>query len=208
MIIKFKAYLLHPYSLLAYGLIPCLLALFGHLSAEKRLGQQVEEALYLKERENLAEKKAKLQETLSAQMKNASSDYLENVIEPMQFLRPEIQKLSAMLHGSPENKVYQTRLDFLQNGKNALQFRQQNFQRIGGLQEMEAKQVHPVEMNREDLKQLLANIESIALGDVKPEGNPPNLLIKHFELIKKPLPTSEEVFLVNLELIKREMIHE
>ncbi|MDN3507271.1 MAG: hypothetical protein P0S96_08605 [Simkaniaceae bacterium] len=208
MIKKYKAYLVHHYSLVAYGLIPCLLALFGHLSSEKKLSQQIDEALYLKEKENLADKKAKLQEALNAQMKSASADYLETVIEPMQFLRSETQKISAMLHGSPENKAYQTRLQFLQNGQNTLRFRQQNFQRIGNQQEMEAKQIHPVELSREDLKQLLANIENITLGDTKPEGNPPNLLIKNFELIKKPLPTSEEVFLVNLELIKREIIHE
>jgi len=205
---KFRALLSHPYILIACGLLPCFLALFVHFKAENKLAHQIEKALYLKERHILAERKGKLEEAQSLQMQKANSDYLENSIESMQFLRPEIQKLTAMLHSSPDNKTDQTRLDFLQNGKNTLRFRQQNFQRVGQLQEMEAKQVHPVEMNREDLKKLLASIENITIGDVKPVGSPPNLLIKHFELIKKPLPTNEEAFLVNLELIKREMIHD
>lgn len=205
---KIRRYLSHPYWLIALGLLPCFLVVFFHIGAEKKLGRFTEEALYLKEKQKWVEKKSALEQALLTQMQQASSDYLENEIESMQFLLPEIQKLTALLHSKPESKTEHTRLDYLQNGQNALRFRQQNFQRVGNFQEMEATQLHPVEMNKEDLKCLLARIENVQVGDVKPGNHPPDLLIKNFELIKKPLPSDEEIFLVNLELIKREIIHD
>lgn len=57
-------------------------------------------------------------------------------------------------------------------------------------------QDHPVEMNGDDLKNLLAKVENQEMG--------PLLLIKKFELKKKP----EETYLIQLELTKSEMIHE
>jgi hypothetical protein len=199
---------MHPYSYLALGLFACFLALFLHFRAERNLSNSIANALYLKEKAIAQERRQALDDALLSQLKTASADYLESTIENIQFLRPEIQKLHATLHASPELKAEKTRLDFLENGKNTLRFRQQNFQRVGNLQEMEAKQIHPVEMNREDLKTFLACIENTPLGNIQPLGHPPNFLIKNFELIKKPLASSEEVFLVNCELIKREMIHE
>ncbi|NGX59717.1 MAG: hypothetical protein KR126chlam3_00874 [Chlamydiae bacterium] len=205
---KIRRYLSHPYCLIALGLLPCFLVVFSHFASVKKLTRLTEEALYLKEKQQWIEKKKSLQQDLLMQMQKASSDYLENEIESLQFMLPEIQKLRALLHCDPSNETHLIRLDNLENGQNALRFRQQNFQRVGKFQEMDAIQQHPVEVNREDLKTLLARIENVQIGSTAPRNLPPDLQIKNFELIKKPLPVSEEIFLVNLELIKREIIND
>jgi hypothetical protein len=205
---KIKHSLSNPYWLIACGLLPCLLTIFFQVKAEKKLHRLSEDARYLKKKQQLTEQKRKLQQGLLTQMQKAHRDYLENEIESLQFMLPEIQKLQAFLHLNTNNEENQKRLNYLQSGQNSLRFRQQNFQRVGSLQEMEAKQLHPVEMNREDLKNLLARIENLQIGKIIHNSFPPDLLIKNIEVIKKPLPSDEEVFLVNLELIKREMIRD
>lgn len=203
-----KKWIYHPYAPLLIGLIPCILVVFLHFKSLSALNSLQNDAIYLKTKQHLAENASKVEADLTTQMSQADRSYLENQIESLHFLEPEIKKLGALLQTDPNQLEQKTRFDFLNSGKNALRFRQENFQRVGKIQEMEAKQVHPVEMNREDVKTLLSRIENVKIGEHLPGNRPPDLLIKQFELIKKPLPSNEEVFLVNLELIKRESLHE
>ncbi len=206
--VALKKWILHPYVPLILGLVPCILVLFFHFKKLSSLHSLQDEALSLKSKHAWVESKSKIESDLLTQMGTADKSYLENQIESLQFLEPEIKKLGALLQTDPNQKEQKVRFDFLSSGKNALRFRQENFQRVGKIQEMEARQVHPVEMNREDVKELLARIENVKIEEHLPGNRPPDLLIKQFELIKKPLPSNEEVFLVNLELIKRESLHE
>lgn len=206
--VAIKKWIFHPYAPLLLGLIPCILVLFLHFKNLNSLNSLQEDALYLKSKHHWTESKSKIESDLLAQMSQADRSYLENQIESLQFLEPEIKKLGALLQTDPNQEEQKARFDFLNSGKNALRLRQENFQRVGKIQEMEARQVHPVEMNREDLKELLARIENVKIEEHLPGNRPPDLLIKQFELVKKPLPSNEEVFLVNLELIKRESLHE
>jgi len=203
-----KKWILHPLAPLLLGLIPCILVVFLHFKSLSALNSLQNDAIYLKTKQHLVEKTSKIETDLIAQMSQADKSYLENQIETLHFLEPEIKKLGALLQTDPNQHEQKNRFDFLNSGKNALRFRQENFQRVGKIQEMEAKQVHPVEMNREDVKALLSRIENVKIGEHLPGNRPPDLLIKQFELIKKPLPSNEEVFLVNVELIKRESLHE
>lgn len=205
---KLKKILIHPYTWIALGIFPCFFAACIYIRAVHKLDHLQEEVLYLYEKKQSNQRKTNLEQKLLTQLGQANSAYLEKELETLRFLQPEVQKIKALLHTEPNNALLQTRLDFLQNEQNQLRFRQHNFQRIGKFQEMEALQDHPVEMNREDLKQLLALIENQKIGDWMPGSNPPDLIVKSFELIKKPLPSNEEIFFVNLELIKREMLHE
>lgn len=205
---KLKLLLLHPFSWVVLAIIPCLFTISFYVKSAYKLDCLSEEALYLYEKKLSCQKKVDLEQKLLTQMKNADSAYLEKEIESLQFLQPEVQKIKALVHTEPNNEPLKNRLHFLQDGQNHLHFRQQNFQRIGKFQEMEAIQDHPVEMNNEDLKQLLALLENRQIGNFAPKSGTPDLIVKNFELIKKPLPSNEEIFLVNFELIKREMLHE
>lgn len=205
---KVKQYLHHPYLILALGLIPCFLVITIYFRNARKLEELQTHVFYLKEKQLSAQKKSFLEQALLKQIKNADPAYLEKEIESLRFLQTEVHKIQALLHTEPNNESLQHRLNFLLEGQNHLRFRLQNFQRAGKFQEIQAIQEHPVELNREDLKKLLARIENVPIGEYKPGLHPPDLIIKNFELIRKPLPSNEEVFLIHLELIKREILHD
>ena len=75
------------------------------------------------------------------------------------------------------------------------------------MQEVIEKQQHSIEINAEDLKKLLHRIEGIAIDPslLLPTGRP-QLLIQDFELRKSETDTKEHVYVVNMQLIKREPI--
>lgn len=203
-----KSYLTHPFVWLSAGLLPCLLALSHYFSAQKELKLLEKNALFLKRKKEWATLKQERGKKILSQLKTANRDYVETYLQNMVFLQPEIKKLQALLHSDPHNGVRKQRLEHLQNGKNALQFTQQHFRMEKGFQEVDVIQEYPVEMNTTDLKRLLANIENKAIGPIQPEDRPPYFIITNFELLKKPLVSNEETFVVKLKLIKREIIHE
>lgn len=205
---KFRHLLSSAYFLVALGIVPCFYSIYSHYSATKEFNLLKEDAVYLKEKESWNQQKAKLGQKQISQMKHADPEYLEKTIEGMLFLQPEIQKIQALIHSDPNNEALNKRMQFLKGGGNHLHFKQQHFQRVGNMQEMEATQQNSIEMNLEDLKKFLAKIENVHIDEFSPTGNPPLLLIKNFEMVKQPLPFDEEVYRVQTDLIKREILHD
>ncbi len=205
---QLKAYLAQPLLWIIGGALCCLLSLSYVISAHKSLSHLEQTALILKKRQHLAKQRTTAEQDLVEQLKIADRDYVEKELESLQFLTPEIKKLQALLHSDSSNSLHSKRLEFLQSNKNRLRFSERNFQRLNQYQEVEILQQHPVEMNRSDLKALIARIENKTIGECKPGQSPPDLLIKKFELVKKPMSSNEETFVINLELIKHEMVHE
>jgi len=205
---QLKPYLTHPFTGILIGILCCLGSYTYYSLSLKNLDSLEEKALYLQEKKKWAEWKQQKEEKLAEQLKKADSDYVEKQLESLVFLEPEIQKLQALLHSEPQNALYNKRLQFLQNGQNALRFKEQNFQRNKNFQERELVQQHSVEMNQYDLKKLLARIENVTIGNFTPGPRPPFFIVKSFDLLKKTLTSTEESYVVQLELIKKEMHHE
>jgi hypothetical protein len=193
---QLKSYLSHPFAWIIGGVICCLLSLGYYLHAQYRLHQLAETGLLLKKRKEWTAQKEELEKKLLQQLRVADRDYIENELETLTFLTPEIKRLKASLHSNPAQAALKERLQFLESDQNRLHFLEQNFQRTDRFQQSEVLQDHPVEMNRDDLKNLLTKIENQEIG--------PFLLIKKFELSKK----QDETYLIQLELTKSEMIHE
>jgi hypothetical protein len=128
---------------------------------------------------------------LLAKLENADPYYLEKSLEGSIFLKREMEQLEAA--GNDK------RLSFLKGEANRLSFAELGLQRLDRYQEVEARQKHPVELDGDDLKRLLGLIE----GD---NPSAPQLVIKQLEIIRKPTSSQSEVFLLNLELLKREKI--
>ncbi len=183
---QLKFYLTHPLAWIIGGVACCLLTLLYHITAEQKLTRLTEAALQLKRRQTWTAEKDHIEKKLLQQLKVADRDYIEKELESLHFLNAKN----------------------IQSDSNTFHFREQNFQRLENYQEVEVIQDHPVEMNRNDLKKVLARIENRAIGPFYPGANPPDLLIKKFELIKKPMSSTEETYLINLELTKFEMVHE
>ncbi|MBS0628701.1 MAG: hypothetical protein JSS30_00580 [Verrucomicrobia bacterium] len=205
---QLKLYLTHPLAWIIGGVSCCVLVLLYHFSAEQKLDRLTATAIQLKTRQTWTAERDRLEGKLQQQLKIADRDYIEKELESLQFLNLEAKRLQASLRSDPNSGPITERLEFLSSAQNRLHFREQNFQRIKGYQEVDVIQDHPVEMNRDDLKKLLARIENKTIGPFHPGPNPPDLLIKKFELIKKPMSSTEETYLINLELSKFEMLHE
>jgi hypothetical protein len=70
--------------------------------------------------------------------------------------------------------------------------------------EVELSQQQPVEVNEEDLKRLLCLIEGVTIWPYGPKEGRPLFIIKDFKLSKQELPSKEKVFLIAMQLIRRE----
>jgi hypothetical protein len=132
------------------------------------------------------------EQTFLNRLKQADHHYLDHHLESLTFLQPEIVKLK---HAGLEEQG--KRLQFLEK-HNRLVFAEEGFRQGDGVQEVEERQLHPIEVNEEDLKHLLHLIETQA------QEGAPQLLVKEFRLTRKSITPNQAVFVVNMQLIKRE----
>jgi hypothetical protein len=137
-------------------------------------------------------------------LKNPDPHYLDKHVEPLTFLLPEIKKLETIQLENPDEEQIAKRLQWLKEGDNRLRFSEEQIRANALFRETEEKQQHSVELNEEDLKKLLCLIEGITIWPYGPKEGRPQLIIKEFKLTKKELSSYEKVFVVSMQLIKRE----
>jgi len=137
-------------------------------------------------------------------LKNPDPHYLDKNIETLTFLLPEVKKLEAISLENPHDDQILKRLQFLKEGGNSLVFSEEQIRTNEIFCEIEEKQQHPIEINEEDLKKLLCLIEGITIWPYGPKEGRPQLIIKDFRLSKKEISSQEKVFVISMQLIKRE----
>jgi len=198
---------LHPYLLIVI-LILAPLPFFGVLFS--LYGQKCSlDAFELKmqqlhKKELLFQELQKKETSFLNRITHSDPGYLEKTLESFYFLEPEVKKLEALSLHWEQDQNAKGRLIFLKEGSNRLSFATENIRRTEGWQEVEIKQQHPIECSDDDLKRLLSQIEGVTIWPYGPKEGLPQLIIKDFELGKKPLTSQESVFVVNMQLIKRE----
>lgn len=141
------------------------------------------------------------------QYQNSDPTYLDHTLEAVTFLRPEVEALKLM-ENHPAFQSCQTvksRLDHLIKGKNRLLFSEERHQVSKFVSESELKQLYPVEVTLEDLKNLLTMIEDVEIGSYKTPAFRPQLVVQSFHLQKKDLAGKETYFL-DMNLVRREPI--
>lgn len=194
---RFKHIFFSPlvfYSALVVALLPSFFCLLHFFQAHGDLAQLQGRLSALKSHSAYVQR-AQEQEIIRLQrLKEANPAYLEQQLESLLFLEGEIKRLQVITSDRGTE-----RLHFLRDGRNSLRFIEQNFRKKHPFQETDVRTEHPVEMDAEDLKRFLARIEEIQA---------PELRFKLFELSRKTPSPQEEVYLVNFELIKRELIRE
>lgn len=198
----------HPlffFLLLPLALLPSLLYLFYFFARIDTLETVKQQILQLSKKSELQKSKQEEEEHVLKKLKLANHYYIDQHLESQLFLEPDLRRVQATLAYNPEDSWAKKRVQFLKEGSNRLRFSEQNLKTHLGFQEVEEIQQYAVEMNLEDLKRLLAHIDDIKIGPYLPAPNAPQLIIKNFELTKKKLKEDEEVYLVNLHLIKREL---
>ncbi len=164
---------------------------------------------YLESIQELATKVEKKQISNIAtlnQYRNADHFYIDKQLETLNFLEPELDSLKKTVENPHfiEDEPTRKRLNFLTGKQNHLTFSETNVQSTPFFQEVTETLLHPVEINLADLQKILTVIEGRDLGAYKaPEGRP-QLIILDFKMDKKNIREENQVFELNMKLLKRE----
>lgn len=186
--------------------LPFVIFLFHFLFSLNHLEKLEEEIERIHLKTVHIEESKRRENSVAASLKNSDPHYLDKYIETLTFLFPEIKKLETILADNPENEQLIKRLHDLQEGSNRLRFAEEQIRTHELFREIEEKQQQPIELNEEDLKKLLCLLEGITIWPYGPKEGRPQLIIKDFHLSRKECPTQEKVFVLSLQLIKRENI--
>ena len=139
--------------------------------------------------------------------READHFYIDKHIESLIFLEPEIESLQKIMakNDFAEDEQVKRRLDYL-NQSNNLSFSEGAVQASPLFQEVMETQVHPVEVNGIDLQKILSRVEGVQISAFAPGPNRPQLLIVDFKLDRKKMSEKNEVFQLNMKLLKREFL--
>jgi len=184
--------------------IPFILFLCSFFFQLQDLNEIEQEMERIHVRESLAQEVKRKESALMTSLKHPDPNYLEKNIETLSFLLSEVKKIEALQSENFEDERTAKRMQFLKEGGNRLVFSEEQVRTNDTFREIEEKQQHPVEMNEEDLKKLLCLIEGITIWPYGPKEGRPQLIIKDFKLTKKEISPQEKVFVVSVQLIKRE----
>lgn len=192
--------------IMIFCLLPSLLAalwVWSELSVVEGVRDQLEN---VKEHAFLKEKRQSSNQNLSTYYKDADHFYIDKQLETLTFLDPEVEALQKLTSRKniPEDETVRRRLEKLTGPENALSFTEGVVQNYGAFQETTETLSHPVEVSINDLYKILSRVEGVSInGEPIPEGRP-QLIILDFRLNKKKSLDQNEVFQLNMKLLKRE----
>lgn len=200
------------YTLLI-GILPVLFVAFLFFSQRNQLDDIQASLEYIEHQALIKEKKQALNVAVRQHFREADHFYIDKQIETLTFLEPEIemlQKISNDKSFSDDERI-KKRLDFLTatgsaSHGNEMVFSEGVVQSFPLFQETVETLVHSVEVNANDLQKILARVEGVEMGGTKPGPNRPQLFITEFKLEKKTINDKNEVFQLNLKLVKREFL--
>lgn len=190
------------------GLIPLLFAAFFFISELNTLEDLSNSISQVRQNAYLREKKQAINNAVRNHYKDADHFYIDKNLETMTFLEPEVESLKKISSNKnfPEDENIKKRLDLLTGTGNSLMFAEGVVLSNPIFQETTETLVHPVEVNVSDLKHILAKIEGVPMDGYTPGPNRPQLIIIDFKLDKKSASDKNEVFVLNMKLLKREFL--
>lgn len=193
---------LPPHRLLIYALILGVLPLFlvgYHFFLEKKawdsVHTQIQKVALLHE---TLEQRQSINTLVRKEFANADP-YFFNNLSKLSFLRKEADSLSRLFASRhfTGNAEVERRYAFIASRENAFDFVEGNVQAFDGVQECEVSLLHSVEIDGDDLKEILKQIE-------QPQRGGPQVFFTDFRLSKKETPLGSEIFELNLKFLKRE----
>ena len=146
----------------------------------------------------------KRQHSFLSSLANSDPFYIDKHLETLTFLESEIKKMEALFSETHMDEGTQKRLHFLKEGPNRLLFAEDKIRSKNKIREVMERQQHPVEMNEEDLKKTLCLVEGVMIWPYGPKEGHPQLIFQDFQLLKKRHDAADHVFVVNMNMIKRE----
>lgn len=195
------------YGMLA-GLLPFLLVLihfFYEKSSVNEMRNNVEEMQQLA---LVREKKQALNMAVRNHFRDADHFYIDKYLETLTFLEPEVESIQKLISNKNfvGDDVVKKRLELLTGPGNSMAFSEGVVQASPTLHEVVETLVHPVEVNVSDLQKILSRIDGIDIASHKPGPNRPQLIILDFRIDRKNVTEKNEVFQLNLKLLKREFL--
>lgn len=195
------------YLLLA-GMLPILFAWLTFSSQLNSVSDLENNILRVQEQAYSREKKQSVNMAVRSYYRDADHFYIDKNLETLTLLEPEIESLRSMSTNPNFNddENIKKRLDALTGPANKISFTEGVVQSSPIFQEVTETLVHPVEINVENLREILCYVEGISIGTCTPPPNRPQLIILDFKLDKKNVSEKNEVFQLNLKLLKREFL--
>lgn len=194
--------------LLCAGLLPLVFVFFMFLSQKNDLEELKTSLENIESQAFIKEKKQALNLAVRQHFREADHFYIDKHLETLTFLEPEIEQLQKIVQDKnfADDDRIKKRLEFLTSDANSLVFSEGVVQTFPYFQETTETLVHPVEVGPKDIQNILARIEGVKIGEYAPGPFRPQLMITEFKLDKKKVNDNNEVFLLNLKLIKREFL--
>lgn len=195
------------YSLIL-GIIPLLFVEMNYMNAKARqdnLSIALSEAITNATNKNAQEF---INKQVKEQYRNSNHFYIDQEIETISPLKDEVQALQKILSlGFHANEdLFRRRLQFHTSGQNAISFVEGSVKAYKGFQETQESLAHSVEVDLNDVKAILSRIEGIRFSeqDTLPEQRP-HLIITDWKMEKKKGLT-QELYALDVKLIKREYL--
>ena len=197
---------------LIYAMIICLLPLlFVIFQFYSKKNSVTDLEARLEQVQHLAlvqEKRQANNLTVINHFRDADHFYIDKNLETLTFLEPEVEALHKIVNHKnfPDDEAIKKRLEFLTGSGNSLKFSEGVVQTFPQFQETTETLIHPVEIDVNDLQKILTRVEGIEIGNNQPPPNRPQLIVLDFKLDKKKTNDKNEVFMLNMKLLKREFL--
>lgn len=190
------------------GTLPFLFVFFLFYSEKSRLDEIQSTIEMIKDQAFVKEKKQAINHAVRQHFRDADHFYIDKYLETLVFLEPEIEALQKITNDKnfADDERIKKRLEYLTSPANSLVFSEGAVQSFPLFQETTETLVHPVEISAIDLQKILSRIEGMTINNFEPGPNRPQLVITECKLDKKKIADKNEVFQLNLKLIKREFL--
>lgn len=190
------------------GCLPIILAFFSVQNTMHTIRELREQLPTIQEQATAAEGKVSKNRVVRTHFSNADHFYIDKHLESLTFLEDEIAALNELAESSAygNQQAIKSRLDFLSGPENRMVFTEGTVQSYPGFQETQETLLHSIEVNEDDLKNILSKIEGVNIGNHSPGPDRPQLIITDFRIEKKNTFASNEVFILNLKVLKREFL--
>jgi hypothetical protein len=195
--------------MIAYAVIaaflPFLFVVVSFLSNNGYLND-LDDKLSQVERLALQQEKRQAQNlTVIRHYRDADHFYIDKRLESIPLLENEVEALQKIV--SHKNFMgdedVKKRLEYL-TSTNHLRFSEGVVQTYPQFQETTETLITPVELNVQDIQKILTLAEGVKINELEAPKDRPQLIILDFKLDKKKLQEKNEVFLLNMKLLKRE----
>jgi len=195
-------------GVLCIGLLPFFIVLLNFMSKQAGVDDLQSALTSVQEEAFIREKKQSVNMAVRNHYREADHFYIDKFLETITFLEPEVESLQKILSNTnyAEDEEAKKRLEFLTGSANSMSFVEGVVQTSPLFQETTETLAHLVEINITDLQHILTRIEGVEMGSYRTPQYRPQLIVLDFKLDKKELSGKNEVFMLNLKLLKREFL--